>query len=408
MKDLFNKDITIKIVSVLIAILAWLAVLNTSNPYETETFHNIPLTVENENFLEENNYVLKNQYKNSIDITIRGRRDVIRRVRDRDFEAILDFSQIKSANDRYLEITGPFCNVKDVDIVHYNPDRIEIILSRVMEKTFPVTLESNISTKAGYSVLEVTSNVNTVKLEGEEVLLNSVDKVIANVELKNLDRDVTAGVNCTVLNKEGKEIRSLSKNLSVDVSVRVAKRVPVDVTLSGSPANNFVVKDQTLSPNFAYITGEPNAVEKIEKINTKIVNIKDISTDLNATTELVLPEGVKLAPETPKEFKVFISLERIVAREIDIDYNDISILNGVTDGSYLYRIKPENLTVHLTGRESILDALNINTLNPRIDVENLTEGTHMPKLLMKLPDHVSAQETFVELEIIVQQGTGDE
>ena len=74
MNDLFKKDITIKIVSVLIAVLFWLYVYNTAdNPYNSKTFTNIPLKIENESSLDEKGFEIKNRYKTSIDITIRGR-----------------------------------------------------------------------------------------------------------------------------------------------------------------------------------------------------------------------------------------------------------------------------------------------------------------------------------------------
>lgn len=107
--DWFKKDIKIKVLAFLVALLFWLYVSNVTNPFKTITIYNVPVTEVNKDFLSQNNYDLKNQPRTFIDITIRGRQDVVEKVRSTDFEVYLDYSQIQSVNDKKLAFSEPVC-----------------------------------------------------------------------------------------------------------------------------------------------------------------------------------------------------------------------------------------------------------------------------------------------------------
>jgi YbbR domain-containing protein len=405
-KDILNKDIAIKVISVIIAIIAWLLVLNTSNPYETATFTSIPLTLENEDFLEENGFVVKNQFKRTIDITVRARRDVIRKIKDSDFEAKLDFSKIKSVNDTTLDITGLFCKVDDVAIVSYNPDRIDIMLSRITIGTFPLNLTSNITVKEGYKVLSITPNVDSITFEEEESLISSIDKVVANLEISNLDGDVTKRVPCKVINKDGKEIASLSKNLTVEVSVKTAKGIRVDAKITGSPADGYTLVSSTVNPSFIYVRGAAEVLDKVASLKTEQININGTKEDVEKEVSLVIPNGITLVDESNAKVNVSIAVEKIINKEITLTPSDIELINMKRDGTLDYRIKSESVTVQLNGRESLLENVTAATLRAEANVAGLNGGTHSVKLRLSLPAQVKqVQDAYAEIEIVEMLST---
>ncbi|NTV89282.1 MAG: hypothetical protein HGA22_02800 [Clostridiales bacterium] len=405
MNNLFGSRTTLKVMSVLIAIFIWIFVLNTSNPYETATFKSIPLKVENESFLDENDYVLKNNYKTSIDITVRGRHDSISQVKDSDFSASIDFSKIKSADDSSLAINGPFCSAKDISIVSYNPEKIDIVLSRIKGNSFPLELSSDITVKTGYKIVSVTPNIDSLTLEGEEALVNSVDKVVASISIKDLDKDVNKSVECKVLNKEGKEISSLSKGLTVEVAVKVAKAVSVSMTVEGSLNDNYAEVSRTVLPNVVYITGTAAVLSKITEIKTAAVSIQDATENITSKVPLVLPEGVKLA-DMENSVAVGIEIEPILTNTFEIAGSGITLINQALDGSAEYKVKSEKVEVTLKGRKSLLENISAASLSPSADVSGLSEGIHRVKLKLTLPSLVKLPEdAYAEIEVIKKIAT---
>jgi YbbR domain-containing protein len=404
MNDLFKKDITIKIMSVLIAVLFWLYVSNTSNPFTTKTFYNIPVKIENAGFLNENGYIVKNTYRNSIDVTIRGRREAIDRVRSSDFEAALDFSQIKSVNDKTLKITGPTCTQRDVTIVGTNPPTIDIQLARNKGGSFPVELKSNITMKPGYELLNTTMSPDSLQIVAEESIINSVGSIRANLDLKNLDRDTTKTVDCKVYNTDGKEITSLSTDLKVTVNIQVAKKLPVSLVTRGRLAADYVETMRMIEPVEILVTGPAAALEKLTDIKTEQIDIDRISANYSASVPLVLPNGVKLVDNSEREIKVGINVEKLVTRAIEMSQEDISILNGLNDGTLTYEIKTDKLTLQVKGMQRDVEDLQASVLKPAVDVSGLGEGTHKLPLNISLPSQVKLL-TQAYVDVIVTKTT---
>ncbi len=389
MNDLFKKDITIKIISVLIAVILWLFVSNSTNPFVPKTFTNIPVKIENESYLDQNNYIIKNKYKTSIDVTIRGRQEAIDKVRTSDFEASLDFSQIQSVNDKTLKITGPICTQKDVQIVSVNPPSIDVQLARNKNGTFPVELKSNITMKPGYILVKApTMTPDSYPIFAEESIINSVGTIKASIDIKNLDRDTTQTVVCKVYNKEGNEITSLSTGLKVSVKLEVAKEVPVSLVTRGRLATDYIETLRVIEPVKVLVSGPADELAKLAEIKTEQVNIDKVNSNFTASASLVVPEGMKLV-NSPSKISVNISVEKLVVKDIELVQNDISILNGINDGSMNYEIKTDKLTVKVKGRQPDVDAVLVENLKPAVDVSGLAEGTHTVSLNITLPSQVT-------------------
>ncbi len=381
--DLFKKDITVKVISVLIAVIFWLYVSNSSNPFTTKTF-SIPVKIENEAYLNQSGYIIKNKYRTSIDVTVRGRQEAIDKVRTTDFEASLDFSQIKSVNDKTLKITGPVCTQKDIHILSSNPPGIDVQLARNKNGTFPVELKSNVTMKPGYVLINTSITPDSQSFLAEESIIDSVGTVKANLDLKNLDRDTTQTVGCKVYNKDGNEISSLSTGLKVNVKLEVAKEVPVSLVTRGRLATDYVETLRVIEPLKILLSGPADALSKLNDIKTEQIDIDKIKGNFTATVPLVVPEGMKLV-NSPKEIMVNINVEKLVVRDIELLQKDISILNGINDGSMNYEIKTEKLTIKIKGRQPDVDAIKVSDLMSAVDVSNLTEGMHNLPLNINLP-----------------------
>lgn len=399
MNDLFKKDITIKIISVALAIIFWLYVSNIANPFTTKTFYNIPVIIENENYLSESGYRVINELRYSVDVTIRGRQEAVDKIRTSDFETTLDYSQIRSVNDKKMVITEPVCMQKGVTIISYSPVAIDIQLARNKSGTFPVELKQNVTMKPGFVLLETTVSPENVPIFNEESLIDSVSSIVANLDIKDLDRDTTKQIQCKAYNKAGKEIESLSNGLIVNVKLTVAKEVPVSLVTRGRLAADYIETLRVIDPIKALITGSVEVLEGITGIKTDQVDIDKIDGNFTASVPLIVPEGVKLV-NTPKEINVNINVEKLVLKDIELVNNDISILNATNDGSLIYEIKTEKLMLQLKGRQADVNAIRLENLKPAVDVTGLLEGSHKLPLYITIPPQVKLmQQANVEIKI---------
>jgi len=396
----FRKDLRIKIASLFLALLFWLYVTNVNNPFKSVIIYNVPVTVINQDFLEQNNYTLKNTLRTYIDVTIRGRQDVVDKIRSTDFETTLDLSQITSVNDKKLTLSEPICLQKNVTIESYNPHEIDIQLARNKTGVFEVEPVLSISMKSGYVLLDTTVAPDRIPLFTEEAIIDSIGSIKAYLELTDLDRDITKQVQCKVFNKEGKEIESLSKDLKVNVRVETAKEVPVSLVTRGRLANNYVETQRLIDPVKVLVTGDPETLEKLADIKTEQVDIDSLEGDFNGTVPLVIPEGVKLV-NSPDKIRVFIGVERLVIRGFEFTKDEISILNAKNDGTLVYEIITEKVNVQFRGRQADVDEISETSLRPAVDVSGLDEGTHRLPLNINMPEKGNlTQRVYVDVKIM--------
>ena len=399
MNNWFRKNMKTKIISVLVAFIFWLYVANISNPFTTKIIYNVPVKIENESYLKENGYTINNTVGNSIDITIRGRKDAVDKIRTSDFETSVDFSQIQSVNDNKLIISEPVCTQKDVTIDSYSPTVINVQLTRNKSGTFNVELEKNITMKPGYVLLKTTMSPESLPIYGEEFTIDSVGSIKAVLEVKDLDRDTSKVVQCKAYNKDGKELSGLSNDLKVTVKLEVAKEVPISLVTSGRLADDYVETLRIIEPVKALITGKVETLADISSIKTEPVEIDTIAGNFTASVPLVVPEGVKLV-NTPNEITVNINVEKLVLREINLIKDDISILNAVNDGSLQYEIKTDAMMLQFKGRQADVNAIKIDNLKPAVDVAGLAEGTHRLLLNISASTQVKLmQKIYVEVVI---------
>ncbi len=399
MSNWFKKDLKIKIVSIAIAILLWIYVSNTANPFQSVTIYNVPVTIENEDYLQDNGYTLKNSYSSTINVTIRGRKEAISKVKATDFETTLDFSQVKSVNDKKLYLTPPECSYRDITIVSYSPSAIDLKLARNKSAVFKVELNDNITMKAGYVLLKASMLSDNVTINGEETLIDSVDTIKAELELKDLDRDVTQQVKCKVYDKAGNEISSLGNNLFVTVKLEVAKQVAVSLVTRGNLAADAVETRRIINPDSVLITGPVETISKINELKTEQVDISGVDSNYNTQIHLIVPDGVKLA-NTDGTINVAISVEKLITKDIEFSKGDMSILNANNNGTLNYEIKTDKLTIQLKGMQADINAVRSGSLRPAVDVSGLTEGQYNLPLNITLPAKVKLmQQAYVDVLI---------
>lgn len=399
--DWFKKDIKIKVLAFFIALLFWLYVSNVTNPFKTVTIYNVPVNEVNKDYLDENDYKLKNQPRTFIDITVRGRQDVVEKIRSTDFEVYMDYSQIKSVSDKKLTLSEPVCLFKNVTIESYNPKEVDIQLTRYKSEYFEVEVVPNITMKPGYVLLGTTVSSAEIPVYQEEAVVDSIASVKAFIELSDVDRDIEVQqVQCKAFDKNGNEIPNVGL-MKVNVTVETAKEVPVSLVTRGRLAANHIEipGNRVIEPSRVLVKGSPEMLENLKEIKTEQVDIDGLDKDLSTTVPLVVPEGAELV-NSPGEVRVSMDIEELVVRSFEFTKDEIAILNARNDGTLVYEILTDRVLAQFRGLQTDLNSIVPSSLRPAVDVGDLAEGTHRLQLNMNLPQTGSlVQRVYVEVRI---------
>jgi YbbR domain-containing protein len=206
-------------------------------------------------------------------------------------------------------------------------------------------------------------------------------------------------VDCRVYNKEDKEITGMSGNLSVEVSVEVAKEVPVILVTKGKPADDFIETLRLVTPEKVLITGPYEQLSRINELKTEPIDIDNIKQNFSATPVIKLPEGIKFAEEE-KAITASITVEKLALKDLSISKSDLRLINAPGDGLLNYEILTQSASIQLKGRMSELSGISLESLLPGLDVAGLAEGTHKLPLNIMLPSQIKlVQDAVFEVKV---------
>ena len=404
--EFLKKDFNIRIISILIAVFLWFFVLDSSaNPFDTKVL-SIPVKILNETTLQEKGLGIRNRdLSTNVSVTVRGRKDKIISLSAYDLEAVVDFSKIRDAGNKDLKI-DILTNKDGLSIETKKPQSIQFEVEKIIKSSFQISIVPKGTLKENYKIIKSVTNPMLIEVEGVESLVNEIASVRAEVNVDGLNKSQVSRVECKLLNKSGDEVTGFGKNFNVDVTLELAKEVTIVPVIKGKLANDFVDKGSRVNPEKVLVSGLPDIIDKLDRIETEVVNVENLNKNIEVTSLLKLPEGVKLV-DSVKEVKVNVFVEQLIRKDITLSKGDISLINMENDSSLKYTIISDPILVGIKGRQKELESLNITSLKPTVDVSRLTEGTYKLPLKFTLPGELKlTEEQIVEIEISKNDAAG--
>lgn len=233
----------------------------------------------------------------------------------------------------------------------------------------------------GYMALEEALMPEEVVLSGAEDKLALVDQVYVTVDLTDMQGNLRADLPINVVDAGGKSLLSwLSPQpASIDVLVPVVsnqptKVAPVSVTLSGAPAEGYVVSRIIIDPPITTVRGAQSLLDTVDYVYTSAVNISGATSAVNQTVSLLSIDGVEV--DKNATYQVRVMIEREAVRTVqDVA---ITMINQQTD--YNYQLAAPTCTVVVRGPASAVNGLTNTDIEAQVDVGALGLGEHLQNI----------------------------
>jgi YbbR domain-containing protein len=300
MVEILRRNLGVKLLSFLVAILFWLFVMNqgTSDKIIPDQTLTVPLVVSN----LPSNMVVMSQLP-LVSVRFQG---INPSANIKDIYAQIDLTG-GTAGERNYAIkvnTPPGTNVVDVQ-----PASIKLSLDSVQEKT--VLVQASILGKPadGYQLGTPIMKPSAVNVRGPSSIVTVMDKVTAEVSLAGANDAVEVSRPISFRDKEGKPIFGPNPSVdiltaypsSVDVIVPVipigqsSKMIPIKVATTGTMPQGKVLRSLLPSPASVQVSGTPQALKGFDSLNLGPVDLSTLTEDKTIQISLDkvnLPSGV--------------------------------------------------------------------------------------------------------------------
>ena len=428
-KRKITDNIPLKIMSVAVAVVVWLIVVNIDNPVGTNyyTLNNVELI--NKEYVESSDTIGKmcmpEQSQDSIRVAITTTKKIRDRIKVTDISAVADLQQAVclDTNPVMVPITVT-CSIPGVSAndIKVTPQNLSVNLDEKETQEFVVNVSRG-DTKPGkdYEVGSLTANPEKVRITGPKTLINKIDKVNAAIDLDGNTQDFSQDVNLTIIDKNQEplsdsEMNSLriENNAKVVVTARLWKirqGVGISAGYVGTPADGYQVGSVKTVPDTISVAGSTEGLESLAQ-NDNVITIPADSIDISGESKDVekkinlsnlLPDNVKLTSDSSEDVWVTVSILPVGSREFDIPTKSIEVKNKPDDLQVTF--ETAQIAVRIKSDENDMDDLNAQKdIKASIDLNGKEEGNYEVPVKIVLPDGYETVED-VTTEVVISSGT---
>ena len=405
-KNMINK-FTLKVLSLIIAILIWLLVRNVDDPIVVRTFYEIPVSIENASYLEENlESPLLVDVKDTVKVRVKGARSVVSKLKKEDIKAVADMTQIISKDTTPImvpvEVTGTGISDSDITVRPRNI-QVDIEKQKSVEKTIAVSTGDTQPDK-DYEIGNLKANPEKVTISGPETIINKIDKVVAlidvtgrkesNIEIKSQLKIYDKNLDeLSPKQLEYLNIKEISDNtIRIQAQFwKVKQNVKIKAEYSGEPKRGYEVDSINLVPDTISVAGTDEALKKLEQegntleIPGKYIDVTDKTGDFEQNIDLseLLPEDLKLVRDLNSSVIATVKILPYNSRDYEVSVTQIEADNKAEDLDLVFQ--DEQITIRAKAKEQDLDSLSAANIQVQIDLSGYGEGEYEVPVTVTLP-----------------------
>lgn len=384
MDNILRNNMSIKLISILVAVLLWMYVISEQNPYIIHIYRDVPVKLNN---LDTANFAIKEEEAGfKVSVRVRGRRATISELAKSEIKAEVNLrGRMEGENLIPVAVTVP----DNVELLDINPPEIMVTLEPIIEKQIPITVRLGGTPADGFAAMDPSAKPGEAVLKGARSVVESVKSAFVSVDISGKNRDVKGNFPLRVVDEKNGEVKNVTfRPETVDVIVPIVKKADVEVIpkITGSPAGGYAVSDITVVPLTLSVTGEDEVVESLNELYTEGLDITGLSQDIQKEVKVILPEGVRPVRGEKDTVTVFINIEKEVEGSLKIT-KEVDVIN-LQDG-YEAVIEPVEITLNFKGLRQFVDNVKEDDINIYVNLKNLKQGVYNAKLQVGVPENIT-------------------
>ena len=327
MKLNLTDNLFLKIISVLAAIVLWLAVVIISDAEATKPF-SMEVTLKNTDVITENGKVFwVEDRSNYVTLTVRARRSVLEDLKQSDFVLTADMEKdLRYDSQVTIRVECKNRNIIVDEDVSLSRNNVKVNIEDSATEQFPVHVGHIGTISSGLMVGSMVPEQTIIKVTGPVSIVERIKEVKAVVDVTGLP--ATSVKNCTLKLYDGDGdlidttyLNYVGKSDGIDVTVSVlnTKTIPLVFSYSGTPAENYKIADVDWKPELIEVAGNSEVLGALTslRIPAEAVNVEGIDQELQLIIDITeyLPSGVVLKDEASASVLVIVEVEYLAPEE---------------------------------------------------------------------------------------------
>lgn len=397
MKEKIFKNLSLKILSAVFAVVLWTIIVNIYDPTTSYTFSNVSVQLINTESLTDKNYSYEIVDGGKISVYVSGPKSVVTNIKASDIVATADLSKISAFAD-YVDIhVSVVRNGQTLNNVEAVPKTSAVRLSIENRDTKTINVNTEVTGKPadGYALVKQTLNPTSIKVTGPSSIIDTIDHAGITFDVTGATDEVHGDADIHLYDEEENEIKDVSLDLSqssVSYTAQVVriKTVDVEAGYSGTPKDGYTISSVTLNQNNVQVYGDENALNNLEKIVIPSNNINVDELDKDRIYKFSLENYIDKSLHILKNSRVEVTVKvgTTTTKSITLNTSDIRV-SGL-DTSMTYGFADKTYNIEIEGNTDLVSTIDTSKISVSADLSTYkSSGTVDIKLSVSLPEGIS-------------------
>jgi len=370
-----SRTLIVKIICVLLSLGLWLYISIVENPLRTYELKNIPVELINKDSLTNSKFTIVNEQQFTVDLKLEGSSSEVVNVKKEDFKIVADMSAYALKNGENTIPVQIINYPENINIKNNGFLGIKVNLEELVKKEFTIKSSVKVNFKENIYEKEQTISPSKVTVTGGKSSIDKISEAILTGEEKDIDKNSKKDYGIKFVDSSGNEVSDVesdNKTAQLSITITNGKVVPINLKTIGIVAQGFKMDGYELSKSNINILGRSESLDKIQAIDTEVVDMSSLQEDHEFDIKLKVPDGISTQNgENSIKVKVKVSKEENVIKNLtcNVQYTNLS------EGLILDSSKP-TVNVTLTGTQTELDKISSQNIKVILDLANVKdEGT---------------------------------
>ena len=417
MKRKLTNNLGLKILSVLVAFVIWLVILNVDDPTITAKITGISVRTVNGDSITSAGMYYEIESNAVVSIVVKGKKSIVDTLTASDFYAEADLSKYSITNAVPIEVELARKYTTDPEIIEGKSQTMMLSVEDYVTKQYEVALQIKGETAEGYYISndEIIMSPNRINVSAPKSVMDKIAEVKVEVYVNDVTKDFRTIAEPKAYDANGIYIKSDKikfgvASVSVNGTPLKTKEVDVVVETVGEVEDGYVITTKTLTVDRIEIAGTKSAVDKINKIVLE-VDVNGLNDNYMNTYNLkdYLPGDVKLI-SSDKECEISLDVEKLIEKNLEFSAKDIKFLNLRTDvtADYNHDVK---LSLTVRGLATTVEQLDVAQFAPHIDMSKLVIGEQKAEVSFEGVENIEIVKTpqlVITLKDVKEQLTPDD
>lgn len=311
MKYLVFENFSLRVLSVILAVIGWFYVNVIVNPVVERQFEvDLALTEKRSDCV----------YKNAtskVNIFIRGgRREIIENYYPAKSKMVATANVAKALTDSANKIPVNVVLPRGLELVKTEPREVEVTPVLIEERTVEVGVILQGAVKQGYYVKSFEANPKSARIKGPQKTIGGIKRILVQVSVAGLDAGVVQKqpLNLVEVAAAGENpdvtLSPRETEVSVDIQPFPSKQVNIVAQISGKVAPGYKIATIQCEPQSILIKGPAETIDRVTELLTEPVDVTNIKSGLVQNVNLNVAGDSGYAVEN-KPVSITITLQPV-------------------------------------------------------------------------------------------------